>query len=462
MKRITFATTVSAIAAICFFVIILSAKHCDECFSPPVMAMKFLICGLIIIVGSIYYKTQYLELENVMFNLESEPIREVEEAVDGVPFAGQGTIETDDNKIIISPFTNTQCVYYHSILEEYINQGKNSHWMIKENRSDYLPFYLKDKTGRLRIDMRDMDSDFSQYDLKIFGNEIHKRSIPINSEVDCERLLFRYEYNEKEQGPFGIGINKRFRKTEFVLRPGTQIFAYGMVLKDDNGLMLHETESIPLIISRKNRDKYVLEFYEGSNLIYLAHLLVAFGFSVFLLSLNYFVHLYPQTLTIYLLIGNIAITGSIIFTLYNRIVTLKQRALNALSNIEIDLKRRNDLITNLVEAVKGYNKHEKEIQELVAEARTQIVFSKQILREAQPIIPALVAIIENYPDLKASENFLSLMRMLVDIEERIAYAREFYNRSVRKYNTLVAQLPFALVASPLGMKEMEFISIGRG
>ena len=87
--------------------------------------------------------------------------------------------------------------------------------------------------------------------------------------------------------------------------------------------------------------------------------------------------------------------------------------------------------------------------------------SKEMPKETKPVIPSLVAVIENYPDLKASEQFQYLMRTLVDTEERIAYSREFYNRSIRKYNTLIQQFPFLLVSSFLKIKQIDFISISR-
>jgi LemA protein len=98
----------------------------------------------------------------------------------------------------------------------------------------------------------------------------------------------------------------------------------------------------------------------------------------------------------------------------------------------------------------------------VTESRAEAVFSKEMPKETKPVIPSLVAVIENYPDLKASEQFQYLMRTLVDTEERIAYSREFYNRSIRKYNTLIQQFPFLLVSSFLKIKQMDFISISRG
>jgi len=112
--------------------------------------------------------------------------------------------------------------------------------------------------------------------------------------------------------------------------------------------------------------------------------------------------------------------------------------------------------------LREYAKHEKEIQEIISKSRAQISFLKQIPKDESLIIPPLIAAIENYPQLKASENFKSLMRTLFDTEERIAYCREFYNRTVRKYNSIINQFPFVLISSPFGFKEMNFIALKRG
>jgi LemA protein len=459
MKRITVASTIAALAIVCFFVIILSSKNCDECFSPSVMAVKFFISGLIITVGTIYFTRIFLQMENIVFDIESQPLLETAEATVDVPFAGEGIVEPKGEKIITSPYTKTPCVYFHSIKEMYVRSGRSSHWEIVENISLFIPFYIKDERGKLEVCLSNLDDDFSKYKIPV---NIEGVPNPKNSEVDCDPMLYHNSFSPADSSLGVFSSGTKYRWSEFVLRPNTKVFAYGMVSKQDGELFLHEDERCPLIISKKNRDQYVEEFYGGGNLVYFSHFLVSIGYTIALLSANYFFHFNPISLLTLLLIGNAIITGSVIFSLYNRIVSLKERALNSLSNINIELKRRKDLIPSLVDVVKGYSKHEKELQQIVAESRAETIFSKEMPKETKPVIPSLVAIIENYPDLKASEQFQYLMRTLVDTEERIAYSREFYNRSIRKYNTLIQQFPFLLVSSFLKIKQMDFISISRG
>lgn len=460
MKRVTVASTIATLAIVCFIIVILSGEDCNECFSASAMAVKFLICGLVIIVGTIYFTRIFLKMENIVFDIESLPLLETTEAAAEVPFAGEGIVEPKGEKIITSPYTKTPCVYFHSIKERYVRSGKSSHWEIIENSSLFIPFYIKDERGKLEVCLSNLDDDFSKYKIPV---NIEGVPNPKNSEVDCDRMLFHSSFAPAESYSSGIfSIGTKYRWSEFVLRPKTKVFAYGMVSKEDGELFLHEDERCPLLISKKNRDQYVEEFYRGGNLVYFSHFLISTGYSIALLATNYFFHLNPISLLILLLIGNGIITGSVIFSLYNRIVSLKLRALNSLSNIDIELKRRTDLIPNLVEVVKTYSKYEKEVQEIITESRAKVVFSKEFPKETKPVIPSLVAVIENYPDLKASEQFQYLMRALIDTEERIAYSREFYNRSIRKYNTLIQQFPFLLVSSFFKMHEMDFISISRG
>lgn len=458
MKRITVFSTIAAIGAICFLIIIFTGENCDECFSAPVMAIKFFICGLVIIAGSAYFAKEFFRIEKIIFNIESYPMMKTDEATEGVPFAGEGVVKSE--RVLKSPYTDTPCVYFHSIKEMYIESGRGrGKWVIVENISLFVPFYIEDERGRLKVDLSNLDDDFSGYKIPFHVEGVPN---PKNSEVDCDALLKRSYVNPKElHKPFSLK-GTRYRWSEFVLRPETKVFVYGMVSRRNGELVLHEDERCPLIISKKNRDQYVNEFYQGENLVYFVHLLIALGFTISLLSLNYFLRLNPLQIFPPLLIGNLFITGSVVFSLYNRIVTLKNRALNALSNIEVELKRRADLIPNLVEVVKGYVKHEIEAQKIITEARTKIVFSKELKKEEKSEIPSLVAAIENYPDLKASQNFQNLMRALVDTEERITYSREFYNRTVRKYNTIIKQFPFLIISFPLRLKEMDFLSLSRG
>jgi len=153
---------------------------------------------------------------------------------------------------------------------------------------------------------------------------------------------------------------------------------------------------------------------------------------------------------------------------YNRLVTLKNRAKEAWADIDVQLKRRYDLIPNLVETVKGYAAHEKEVFEKVTEARTRAIGARESgnlkkMVEAEnylsQTLKTLFAVAENYPDLKASQNFLELQRELRDTEDKIMYARRFYNSNVRDLNTAIESFPTNIVASIFGFKKMDLFEI---
>jgi LemA protein len=151
----------------------------------------------------------------------------------------------------------------------------------------------------------------------------------------------------------------------------------------------------------------------------------------------------------------------VIFT-YNRLVTLRNRIQNAWSQIDVQLRRRYDLIPNLVETVKGYAAHEKEVFENVAQARSAMMSASTVSEQGQAqnqitqALKSLFAVAEAYPDLKANQNFLMLQEELSGTESKIAYARQFYNDTVMAYNTLIQSFPANLLAGPMGFSEKQY------
>ncbi len=153
-----------------------------------------------------------------------------------------------------------------------------------------------------------------------------------------------------------------------------------------------------------------------------------------------------------------------IFT-YNRLIVLKNRVKEAWADIDVQLKRRHDLIPNLVETVKGYASHEKQIFENVAEAReralsaTQEGDPKEIEKAENQLkgaLKSLFAVSEDYPDLKASDNFLELQKEIRDTEDKIQSARRFYNRNVKEFNIKIQSIPYNLIASMLGYQKEDY------
>ena len=147
---------------------------------------------------------------------------------------------------------------------------------------------------------------------------------------------------------------------------------------------------------------------------------------------------------------------------YNNLVNDKNRVKNAWSQIDVQLKRRNDLIPNILETVKGYAKHEKSTFEEVTKARTAVMNATSVdeVSKANNMLSSslksLFAVAENYPELKANENFVELQNTLEDTEDKISYARQFYNDTVLKFNNACEQFPSNIFAKIFGFKEAEF------
>lgn len=152
-------------------------------------------------------------------------------------------------------------------------------------------------------------------------------------------------------------------------------------------------------------------------------------------------------------------------SIYNSLVNLRNRVKNAWSQIDVQLKRRTDLIPNLVETVKGYAKHEKTVFENVTKARSGLMNAQTVKENAEAnnmltdALKTLFAVAENYPDLKANQNFLELQSQLQETEDKIAYSRQFYNDTVLMYNNKVQMFPSNLVASQFHFEESDFFEM---
>jgi len=161
----------------------------------------------------------------------------------------------------------------------------------------------------------------------------------------------------------------------------------------------------------------------------------------------------------------VAVIILFVWLTYNSLVTLRNRVDEAWSDITVQLKRRADLIPNLVNTVKGYAKHESGVFEKVTEARAAVVGASSPKEAAKAdnmltdALKSVFAVAEAYPDLKASQNFSELQQELVDTEDKIQAARRFYNTGVRDLNTKIQLFPNNLIAGPFGFKGREFFDV---
>lgn len=162
----------------------------------------------------------------------------------------------------------------------------------------------------------------------------------------------------------------------------------------------------------------------------------------------------------YIALGIIVLLIIVFVFIYNKLVSLNVRCKNAYASIDNQLKRRADLIPNLVEVTKGYAKHESETLERIVLARTNSI-SEQAKQseEVTKSLKSLLAVSESYPELKANELFKNLQIELTGTEDKIAYARQFYNDSVQHFNTAIMTFPNNLIASMFKFKEREYFEV---
>jgi LemA protein len=165
------------------------------------------------------------------------------------------------------------------------------------------------------------------------------------------------------------------------------------------------------------------------------------------------------------IIGGVVVIAGILVLMYNRLVSGRNAVKNAWAGIDTQLQRRYDLIPNLVETVKGYMTHERETLEKVTQARTAFMNAGSVKEMAAAenmmagALKSLFAVSENYPDLKASQNFMMLQEELAGTENKISYSRQRYNSTVMDYNNMVQQFPNNIIAGMFNFKQEEFFEI---
>jgi LemA protein len=174
-------------------------------------------------------------------------------------------------------------------------------------------------------------------------------------------------------------------------------------------------------------------------------------------------------LVLYILIAVIALLLVFVLKTYNGLISMRNNLRNAWSDIDVQLTRRHDLVPNVVESVKGYMTHERQTLEAVTQARAAAmqaggdIVSRGIAEMALGnAVGNLFAKVERYPELKASQNFLLLQEQITSTENRIAFARQHYNETVRQFNTRIAEFPNNLIAGPLGFQPEKLFAVEAG
>jgi LemA protein len=170
-------------------------------------------------------------------------------------------------------------------------------------------------------------------------------------------------------------------------------------------------------------------------------------------------------ITLYIVLGVVGVLLLWVVVLYNKLVANKNMVGEGWSGIDVQLKRRADLIPNLIETVRGYMGHERGVLDKVTELRTESLKAQGVGDKARAegalgaALGHLLAVAENYPDLKASQNFIELQKSLADVEDQIQLSRRYYNGTARNYNILIASVPSNIIANAFGFTPVEYFEI---
>lgn len=418
-------------------------------------ASMYLIFAIVFIGGTFHYSRVWAKTDTLIYKIARQPIIPVKYCTPGTVAQVYGKIKSVDGKLLVSPLEKKPCVFYHYIKEEYRQHGKSGSWVVVENKACYVPFKVVDNSGEILINLRNVDSDLSGYAVE----EALRDKYPDydNSEIDAVKLCYR----KRLLGPkiFGIRVYSNVRVSEYILPEGIDVFVNGYVFEEDGKKYLAEHASTPLIISRKKKEAYLEDFAKGDNFFYTSNFLLMLGLVALFLFAHYSIGLPLSLLFIPLLL----VLARMVYGTYNRMVELQNRCKNALHQISIELKKRNNLIPMLANVVKGYANYEQLVLKRLTALRTtkKLGILEQIREydQKEKELVKLIAKVEQYPKLKASKLFLEFATRLAVIEKNIAYFRSFYNKTVLKYNTFIELFPFVIVAKAFGFKKMEYLKL---
>ncbi len=372
----------------------------------------------------------------------------------------KGTAESE--KPINSFLSETKCVYYkwqidehwsRTVVETYTDaQGHSqtrtrteSGWTKIAGGSDSIPFYLKDDTGIIRVLPKGASVD---------GAKVFNKTCGPSDKIYYEKGPPRELANSTHQ--------RRFQETALPLHAILYVMGQARERSDVVAAEITEDKNAPaFIISTKTERQISSGYARWFWLLIILGLLFSIGGALafdLINELDIDVSWKPYAVGIsgFLFV----LTIGWIWTVYNSLVGLRNRVGQAWSLIDVQLKRRHDLIPNLAETVKGYQFHEKETQKLMALLRQQI---KATPPESDGpdyggITPSLKVVLERYPKLKADTAFLKLQQALVDTEQRVALARDYFNDIATFYNNRLAIIPDSFIAILLRLKPRELLA----
>jgi hypothetical protein len=353
----------------------------------------------------------------------------------------QGTAEMEQP--LTSYLAQIPCVQYdykvqehwsRTVVETYSDGKGHMHtrtrtesgWKTVGEGTELSPFYLKDDTGVLRI---------MPEGAKIEGKEVFDKTVSRNDPLYFEKCAKGEVANSTHR--------RRFQETAVPLHSELYIVGQARERTDIVAAEIAKDKSAPMFIISTRTEHQVSSGFNGGVWGWsISSLVLAIGVAV---AWQYLGQLKAIWLPYVIAAGGflLAFLTGWVWTIYNSFINLHNRVAQGWSQVDVQLKRRNDLIPNLVQVVEGYRTHEKETQTLVTGMRNQLTATAPGVAgpDFNGVAPLLKAVVEGYPDLKANEQFLKLQNSLVETEQRIALARDYYNQIATFYNSRLEMVP---------------------
>jgi hypothetical protein len=372
----------------------------------------------------------------------------------------KGTAETETP--LNSYLGEVKCVQYkwqiqehwsRTVTETYTDAQGRTHtrtrtesgWATVASGGQAAPFYLKDDTGVIRI---------LPENASIEGNTTFDQT--------CSRDNALYFGKGPEREVANSNHRRRFRETAIPLHAMLYVMGQARERQDVVAAEIACDKSAPMfLISTRTEKQVSARFGRWFWLWLILGLVVSSAAALawqLLQTLSPLISWQPFVIAVG---GFLVVLGlGWVWAVYNSFVNLHHRVEQAWSQVEVQLKRRHDLIPNLVQAVEGYRTHEQGTQTLLTEIRSRLVASPSDVTglELKSMVPVLVAVIERYPELKASGSFLQLQKAIVDTEQRLALARDYFNEVATFYNTRIQVVPDRLVGALARLRPRPLLS----
>jgi hypothetical protein len=424
--------------------------------SPAIVTLLPVILGPLFALGCLIGSFFFLRRKRLIDDLPTSKTQGV--------FIGltelKGTAESDTP--LESYLGRARCVQFkwqvqehwsRMVTETYTDAKGNMHtrtrvesgWTTVADGEQSIPFYLKDDAGIIRVVPERAD---------IHGNEVFDQTCGRDDDLYFSKGPVHEIANATHR--------RRFRETAISLHTMLYVVGQARERKDVVAAEIAYSSSAPVfIISTKTEKQVTRGFSIGFwSLLLLSLVLVMAGIGISAALAQ--AGIYWQPFAIGVAAFLLAAATGWLWTVYNSIVGLRQRVRQAWSQVDIQLKRRNDLIPNLVQVIEGYKKHEREVQQDVTEMRGQLSATPPGMPgdDFNGIASKLRVVVERYPELKASDMFLKLQQELTGTEERIAMARDYYNDIATFYNMRLGIIPERFVAALAGCRPRQLMSAG--